>query len=303
MLNSRWFLDQVSDREINLHSLEEVIHVCQTKFQRLEILRIGYFGKTLVLDGKLQSAEVDEYIYHEALVHLPLMSHGGPRSVLIAGGGEGATIREVLKYPSVEKVYMVDLDEEVVEACKKYMPEWHQNTFDDPRVSLFFDDARKFIRDSDEKFDVIILDLPEPFEEGPAIKLYTVEFYQEVKEHLNDSGVVVTQATSVSVVNYRAYLCIARTMKEVFPVVRPYWASIPSFYQPWGFVFGSSGPDPMALTDREIAEKISALKGQLRYYNPEIHRAMLAMPEYMKRALKETEQINTDSNPISFYQV
>ncbi len=198
---------------------------------------------------------------------------------------------------------MVDLDEEVVEACKKYMPEWHENTFEDPRVSLFFDDARQFIRKSPERFDAIILDLPEPFEAGPAIKLYTVEFYQEVSEHLNEDGVVVTQATSVSVTNYRAYQCIARTMKEVFPVVRPYWTSIPSFYQPWGFVFASSGPDPLRMPEEEIRARLSALKGGLRFYNPEIHRAMLALPEFLKRAIQEADEINTDSSPISFYQV
>lgn len=303
MLNSRWFLDLVSEKEINLHSLEEVIHVSQTKYQRLEILRLGNFGKTLILDGKLQSAEVDEFIYHEALVHLPLLSHPGPKKVLIAGGGEGATIREVLRHPTVEKVYMVDLDEEVVRACIKYMPEWHENTFEDPRVSLFFDDAREFIKNSDEKFDVVILDLPEPFEAGPAIKLYTVEFYQEVRDHLESDGVVVTQATSVSVANYRAYQCIVRTMKEVFSVVRPYWAAIPSFYQPWGFVFGSSGPDTMALSNQQIEKKISALKGSLRFYNPETHWAMLSLPEYLKKAIEAAEEINTDSNPISFYTV
>ncbi len=303
MLNSRWFLEVSSDREVNLHSLEEVIYTSQTKYQRLEILRIGSFGKALILDGKIQSAEADEFIYHEALVHLPLLTHGQPRSVLIAGGGEGATIREVLKHPSVEKVYMVDLDEEVVRACMKYMPEWHQNCFDDPRVKLVFDDARAFIKNSEELFDVIILDLPEPFEAGPAIKLYTVEFYQEIRDHLGPEGVMVTQATSVSVVNYRAYQCIARTLREVFSVVRPYWAAIPSFYQPWGFVFASNGPDPLGIEPKELTRRIGSLKGSLRFYNPDTHRAMLSLPQYLKEAIDSATEINTDSNPISFYQV
>ncbi|NOX19981.1 MAG: polyamine aminopropyltransferase [Nitrospirae bacterium] len=301
MLGSRWFLEITTDKEANLHSLEEVIYTGQSRFQRVEILRIGSYGKALVLDGKIQSAEADEFIYHEALVHLPLLTHGLPRRVLIAGGGEGATIREVLKYPEVEKVYMVDLDDEVVKVCKEYLPEWHRGCFDDPRVEVVFDDARKFIDESNELFDAIILDLPEPMEAGPAIMLYTKEFYASVKEHLKDDGVMVTQATSISVNNYDAFRIIHNTISQVFPIVRGYWTSVPSFYIPWGFVFASKDRDPKALTIEEIQTRLANLKDGMRFYNPEIHHGMLALPEFLKRAVNEETRVNLDDSPISFY--
>ncbi len=301
MLGSRWFLEVTSDKEVNLHSLEEVIYTGQSRFQKVEILRIGSYGKALVLDGKLQSAEADEFIYHEALVHLPMLTHGNPSKVLIAGGGEGATIREVLRYPDIEKVYMVDLDDEVVKVCMEHLSEWHRGSFDDPRVEVVYADARRFIEESEEKFDVIILDLPEPMEEGPAIMLYTEEFYRSVGEHLLEGGVMVTQATSVSVNNYNAFRIIHNTISQVFPKVRGYWTSVPSFYIPWGFVFASHEKDPLNLSTSEIKKGLENLRGEMRFYNPEIHHGMLALPEFLKKALKEEKRVNKDSAPISFY--
>ncbi len=294
MKHFRWFLEVASDSEINMHALDEVLHSSKSEYQKVEIFRLGKFGKALILDGKMQSAEVDEFIYHECLVHPVLLSHGSPKKVLIAGGGEGATIREVLRWPTVEKVYMVDLDEEVVNACKRLMPEWHRGAFEDGRVKVIYDDARRFIRTSKERFDAIILDLPEPMEEGPAILLYTEEFYREVGEHLEEGGVMVTQATTVSVVNFRAFSIISNTIREVFKIVRPYWTSVPSFYQPWGFVFASQQKDPKALQLEEIEEKLSGLKGQLRFYSSEIHYALFALPEYIKEAIQKEKAINRD---------
>ncbi len=301
MLGSRWFLEITSDKEANLHSLEEVIYTGQSRFQKVEILRIGSYGKALVLDGKLQSAEADEFIYHEALVHLPLLTHGDPRRVLIAGGGEGATIREVLRYPNIEKVYMVDLDDEVVKVCMEHLPEWHRGSFDDPRVEVVYADARKFIADSEELFDVIILDLPEPMEAGPAIMLYTEEFYESVKQHLTDDGVMVTQATSISVNNYDAFRIIHNTIGQVFSVVRGYWTSVPSFYIPWGFIFASNQKDPQNLSIQEIKDRLDTIEGEMRFYNPRIHHGMLALPEFLKKAVQEETRVNRDSAPISFY--
>lgn len=301
MLDSRWFLEVTSDREINLHLLKEVIYSGQSRFQKVEILRLGSYGKALVLDGKLQSAEADEFIYHEALVHLPLLTHGAPKRVLIAGGGEGATIREVLRYPEIEKVYMVDLDDQVVQICKEHLSEWHQGSFDDPRVELVYADAREFIANSKESFDVIILDLPEPMEAGPAVMLYTEEFYESVRRHLASDGVMVTQATSVSVNNYDAFRIIHNTIGQVFSVVRGYWTSVPSFYIPWGFIFASNSLDPKKLTEQVIKERLSKVSGKMRFYNPEIHHSMLALPEFLKEAIKEEKRVNRDRSPISFY--
>ncbi|RMG04848.1 MAG: polyamine aminopropyltransferase, partial [Nitrospirae bacterium] len=294
MLGSRWFLEFTTDKEASLHYIEEILHASETAYQRLEIMKLGSYGKALILDGKLQSAESDEFIYHETLVHPSMITQGSPEKVLIAGGGEGATIRECLRYPSIKKVVMVDLDGEVVEACKVHLNEWHRGAFDDTRVEVYYEDARRFIRESDEKYDVIILDLPEPMEEGPAIMLYTREFYKEVSDHLLPGGVMVTQATTVSTNNYQAFSIIHNTIETVFPIVRGYWTSVPSFFVPWGFIFASNERDPLSLDNKELERRVSQISGDLRFYNPQIHRSVFSLPNYLKTALEEETRINSD---------
>jgi len=223
-----------------------------------------------------------------------------PASVLIAGGGEGATIKEVLRHQSVTEVILVDLDPEVVHACREHLPEWHQGAFDDPRVKVFYDDARKFIENSDKKFDLIILDLPEPFDGGTVPLLYTKEFYQTIFDHLTETGSMVTQATSTAAHNCSSFLIITNTAKKVFPVVRPYSANVPSFFSPWGFVCASKNADPLAVPTDKIRKRIKNLDG-LRFYDYEMHGGLFALPKFLKEALKKEERINKDSAPISFY--
>lgn len=300
MLNSKWFLEFTTDHEGSLHSLAAVVYSKQTEFQLLEILKLGGYGKCLVLDGKIQSTQSDEFIYHESLVHPSMVSMDARASVLIAGGGEGSTIREVLRHQSVTEVILVDLDPEVVHACREHLPEWHQGAFDDPRVKVFYDDARKFIDTSDKKFDLIILDLPEPFDGGTVPLLYTEEFYQTIFDHLTETGSMVTQATSTAAHNCSSFLIITNTAKKVFPVVRPYSANVPSFFSPWGFVCASKNADPLAVPTDELKERIKNLDG-LRFYDHEMHGGLFALPKFLKEALKKEERINKDSAPISFY--
>jgi len=300
MQHSKWFLEFTTGEEGSLHNIEQVLYSSMTEYQRLEILALGSYGKCLVLDGKIQSTQADEFIYHESLVHPALITTDAPASVLIAGGGEGATIREVLRHPGIEKVSLVDLDKEVVEACKEHLPEWHRGVFDDPRVEVVFDDARKYIENSDAKYDLIILDLPEPFEGGPAPLLYTREFYQAIADHLTESGAMVTQATSVAVHNCASFLIIHNTIRQVFPVVRPYSANVPSFYSPWGFVYASKRTDPLSLPSGELEKRIGRIEG-LRFYDHEVHAGMFALPRFLKEALAAEERVNTDADPISFY--
>ncbi len=301
MLNSRWFLEVSTKHEINLHSLDDVIHESQSRFQKVEILKLGSFGKTLVLNGKIQSAEKDEFIYHESLVHPAMITSGNPSRVLIAGGGEGATIREALRYPSIENIILVDLDSEVVDVCRRYLTEWHQGAFDNPKVRVVYDDARKLISETEETFDIIILDLPEPDEAGPALMLYTKDFYEEVYSTLGDNGIMVTQATSIASNNYDTFSFIFNSIKQVFPVVRGYWTSVPSFYTPWGFVYASKGDDPLLLGKDEVKRRLSRLSGELRFYDSDMHTAIFSLPRFLKEALKKEKRVNTDKSPVSFY--
>lgn len=299
MKNSRWYIDKTSENEIIFHSLEEIIYSGNSHYQKIEIIKTGNLGKCLFLDGKMQSAEVDEFIYHEAIVHPVMLLSDTPKRVLVAGGGEGATIREVLKYP-VEEVVMVDLDEEIVKICMEHLPEWNNGAFDDPRVKLIIDDARNYISKTKNYFDVIIVDLPEPTEGGPAFLLYTKNFYEKVKEALTDKGLMVTQAASVSINNLKVFASIVNTLKEVFPYVNPYTVYIPSFFAPWGFVLASKSMKPASDNGKTI-EIPDQLKNKLKFYDFDTHISMFSLPKYLKEAIQKERVVISDDNPISFY--
>lgn len=300
MLNSKWFLEQTTGNEGSFHSIKEILYAGRSRYQRIDIIRTGSYGKCLILDGKMQSSEADEFIYHEAIVHPALFVSELPEKILIAGGGEGATAREALKHPTVSRVVVVDLDKEVVDICQKYLPEWHCGAFEDSRVDLHFDNAREFIENAGE-FDIIILDLPEPNEGGPAFMLYTKEFYEIVFRRLKDNGILVTQAASTSVNNLKVFTSIMNTLKHVFPVVRPYMVNIPSFFAPWGFVLASKGNDPLSLQAKHIERKTDSLKGPLMFYDYETHLRIFSLPKYLRQAAAREDVIISDSSPLSFY--
>jgi spermidine synthase len=210
----KWFFDKISQNLLQLHAISDVLYSGRTKFQSIEILKSPSFGKLLVLDKKIQSAEVDEFVYHEALVHPPMIAHPKPEKVFIAGGGEGATLREILKHPSVKKAVMVDIDADVIKVCRELLPEYHAGAFEDKRSHIYNTDARKWLADSKDKFDIIIIDLTEPVEEGPAYLLYTKEFYEIVSDKLTSDGLISVQSGSTSYVELTNIKAVARTLLE-----------------------------------------------------------------------------------------
>jgi len=299
MKNCKWYIEQISENEIILHSLREIIYSGVSPYQRIEVIRSGNLGLCLLLDGKMQSSEIDEFIYHEALVHPVMILSESVEKVLIAGGGEGATLREVLKHP-VKEVIMVDLDESVINIAKNYLPEWNSGAFDDPRVRLIIDDARAYIETTKDYFDVIIIDLPEPAEGGPAFLLYTEEFYKKIKEALKDSGMMVTQSASASINNLRVFVSIVTTLKRVFPYVKPYITYIPSFFAPWSFVLVSKKTNP-ELSSEEITRKLSFIQDSLKFYDIDAHTGMFSLPKYIKKAIEQGGVVIHDDSPLSFY--
>jgi len=298
----RWFHDYVNPDITILHRIKEVIYSGQTKFQSIAIIDNDSFGKCLVLDGKIQSSEVDEFIYHEALVHPAMVTHPNPEKVFIAGGGEGATLREVLAHNTIKKAVMVDIDEEVVNICRHFLPSWHQNSFDDQRAELHFADARAYLEKNDAKLDVIIIDLPDPLEKGPARLLYTREFYELVKQRLQPDGIISVQAESANWTQIANFVDIVNTLANVFPIVRPYQAHVPSFNSLWGFATASQKLDPQKLTPEEIDLKISTrISRQLKSYDGLTHQAMFTIPKHLRLKLSEIEKVITDKEPISIY--
>jgi len=299
---SKWLYDEVSPDLIQLHSIKQRIYSGQTKFQSVEIADTGSFGVCLVLDGKIQSSTQDEFIYHEALVHPAMLSHPCPETVFIAGGGEGATLRDVLIHNTVKRVVMVDIDQQVIGICQRFLPSFHQNSFDDPRAELHFTDARRYLQETDERFDAIVIDLVEPLEAGPACLLYTREFYQLVGERLNSGGIMSLQAGASGWTNLQNFTAIINTLKSVFSVVCPYQVYVPSFVDLWGFATASQCLDPTKLPPEEIDRRIlSRLPRKPKSYDGIAHQALFALGKHLRHKLATTKRIITDKKQIFTY--
>ena len=227
-----------------------------------------------------------------------MFTHKDPRRVLILGGGEGATLREVLRFESVDEAVMVDIDEELVGLCKKYLPEWSRGSFEDKRAKLVFQDARKYVEETSKKFDVVISDLTEPLEEGPSLKLFTKEFYQSVHRVLAEDGVFVVQSGPASPMYSDLLFSVTRTLKEMFPHVRPYSSFILSFQISWGFVLASKGRDPLEVEEAEIKERLKKGNfGDLTFFHPRIMRPLFVLPLYLERSM-DRGRVLTDADPF-----
>lgn len=294
------FFDQITPDDGLYIKIGSKIWKGKTHYQKVELLKLKGFGKALILDGKIQSTVGDEYVYHESLVHPAMLSHPEPKNVLVIGGGEGATIREVLKHKSVEKCVMVDLDEEVVQICKKFLPEMHQNSFYDRRVEFYFEDGRKFVeRAKDSSFDVIIMDSTDPLEGGPSYLLFTVEFYREVLKKLTKNGIFVVQSNMVRQGNNLCFGSILKTISSVFPKAYGYYTYVPSFFTMWGFSVGSKGPDIRRNSPSKIDELIKRrIKGKLRYLDGKFINKMCTFSKDILEELKNVSRIIRDSRPL-----
>ena len=299
----KWFHDRVNRDLIQLHSIEEVLYTGRTRFQSVEIICTGRFGRCLILDGKMQSSEVDEFIYHEALVQPAMIAHPCPETVFIAGGGEGATLREVLSHKTVKRAVMVDIDEEVIATCKRFLPNHSQGAFEDKRTELYHVDARDYLAKAKESFDIIIIDLPEPVEEGPAYLLYTREFYQIARDRLTGNGFISVQAGAASLTELFCLSSVNNTLKSVFPIVNPYQVDVPSFGGPWGFCVASMKLSPFLLSTEEIDERIASRSlSNLEAYDGLSHQGMFSLPKHLRRELAGTAKLITDKEPLYAYQ-
>jgi len=288
-----WYRETGTPYEFHHFAVKSFLFTGRTAFQEVAILDTHEYGKMLVIDGRTQSAEEDEYIYHEALVHPAMLTHPDPRRVLIIGGGEGASLREVLRYRGVERVVMVDIDRELVELCQKWLPEWHQGAFQDPRVELLFADGQDYIAHTAMIFDVVIIDICDALEEGPALALYTETFYRSVQRRLAAGGLLVVQAMELSGLDYADHVEVRDTLGQVFPVVQSYATFIPSFWADWGFLIASDGLDPAHMPSDLLRERLRTrgaigvedVARQLEFYDPDAHGRMFALSKDVKARL------------------
>ncbi|MBV8067421.1 MAG: spermidine synthase, partial [Candidatus Eremiobacteraeota bacterium] len=196
-----WYVEEFAPTEQHHHAVDDVYYSGRSAFQQIAVLRSPVFGKMLVIDGDTQSAQADERIYHETLVHPALAGAGDRREVLILGGGEGATLREVLRSADVERCTMVDIDETVIELSKKYLAEWSDGAFDDARARVIIGDALDFMRSDAARYGVIISDLTEPLEDSPSHALFNDRVFESIKSRLADGGIYVLQASTGAAIN------------------------------------------------------------------------------------------------------
>jgi len=266
---SKWLIEDIEPGFRAEYKLDRILGSTVSKFQTVDLVDIEPFGRSLVIDGLLQSCRVDEFVYHECLVHPAMLLHANPKNVFIGGGGEGSTAREVLRHRSVERCVMVDIDGDVVKFCKDHLEENHA-AFADPRLTLVIDDAKAWVESSDMKFDVIIMDLDDPLEGGPCYQLYTTEFYSTLRSKMNPGGVLVTQSGQAGIKQHHlVFSPISRTLRDVFPRVVPYNQAIYSFLDEWGWnlaLTDEGAPAPAGMSAADVDARIAArVEGELQF--------------------------------------
>lgn len=280
-----WFTEKHTPYVDFSIKVDRQLYSGESEFQRIDIFDSKEFGRFLTLDGYMMLTEKDEFIYHEMIVHVPMCVHSSAKRILVIGGGDGGTVRELLRYPTIEHIDLVEIDELVVEICKKYLPHT-AGCLGDPRIHSYYEDGLKFIRHCENEYDLIIVDSTDPF--GPGEGLFTKEFYGNCYKALREDGVMVNQHESPfykedAYAMQRAH----KRIVESFPISRVYQAHIPTYPSGhWLFGFASKKYHP--IRDANWV-KWNALGLKTRYYNTQLHAGSFALPNYVEEMLRDVE--------------
>ncbi|MBW2059318.1 MAG: polyamine aminopropyltransferase [Deltaproteobacteria bacterium] len=275
MKEEEWFQEKVRDQVGQMVRVRRRILSEETPFQRIEVFDTDQFGRVMALDGAINLAEKDEFIYHEMLAHVPMCVHPRVESLLVVGGGDGGVVREVLKHP-VGRVDLVEIDQRVIEVTRRYFPEVSCG-LDDPRVHIHIEDGTLFVQGAREAYDVIVVDSTDPI--GVGASLYEETFYRHVFSALRSGGIVTTQTES-PFFDQDIIKDLYPKLREVFPIVRTYLAPVP-FYPGtlWSFAFCSKGVDPLADFN---PSGTSVERIETYYYDSEVHRGAFIVPRCMR---------------------
>lgn len=278
-----WFTEEHTPTVRFSIKVKEQLLSKKSPFQQIDVFDSDEFGRFFTLDGLMMVTEKDEFIYHDMIVHIPMATNPGIKKVLVIGGGDGGTVRELTRYKTIEKIDMVDIDEMVVNVCRQYLKQTSRK-LDDPRVTLYFEDGLKFIRRFENEYDLIIVDSTDPF--GPGEGLFTKEFYGNCFKALTEDGILVNQHENPYYETFLGAMQRAhRRIKELFPVCRVYQAFIPTYPSGhWLFGFASKKFDP--INDLN-AEAWNALGLETKYYNTELHTGSFMLPNYVKKILEQ----------------
>lgn len=272
-----WVTEQQNENVNFTCRVKRTIYSEKTEFQQVEVLETEYFGKMMILDGVIQTTTFDEFIYHEMIVHVPMLAHPAPKKVLVIGGGDGGSVREIIRHKSVEKVDWVDIDGRVIEICKAYLPEWNSSVWGNSLVEQKTEDGLKHIKESEGEYDVVIVDCSDPV--GPGELLFTREFYKDIFGALKEDGLFVQQTESPF---YHRELIkrVQQDVKGIYPVTGLYTASIPTY--PSGlhcFTIGSKKYDP--------SRQLRPADFETRWYSAKTHEASFILPPFIEELTKE----------------
>lgn len=257
----------------------------ESDFQRIDVYESPEFGRFLALDGNIILTEKDEFIYHEMITHVPMAVHPSAKNVLVIGGGDGGVVRELVKYPEIECIDLVEIDEQVVQVCRDYLPQT-AGKLDDERVYIHYEDGLKFVRSRENEYDLIIVDSTDPF--GPGEGLYTREFYANCYKALREEGIMVNQHESPFYeADAKACMRAHKRIVESFPISRVYQAHIPTYPSGhWLFGFASKRYHP--VRDMDGAKWLE--RGlETRYYTPKLHEGAFCLPAYVEKLLRKVE--------------
>lgn len=275
-----WFVEKLHPSWRQAMSIDEVLYHDKTEHQDLIVFKNGSWGTVLALDNVVQTTTGDERAYHEMIVHPAIIAHGRVRSVCIVGGGDGGTLREVVKHEMVERIVEAELDPGVIEFCKVHLPTLSDGAYDDPRLELAFGDAAKYMALEGEKFDVIIVDSTDPI--GPGAVLFTTEFYENCRARLNEGGILITQCGVPAVQAQELAQTQSRQREAGFADVSFYLTVVPT-YAGGHMALGWASDDPTRRRVRVDTLKARPLPVDLDYYSPETHVAAFAHPPWIER--------------------
>lgn len=277
-----WMKETLYDTHAQTLRMDEVLYDSDTDHQRLVVFENGRFGRVLTLDGVVQTTEGDNAIYHEMLTHVPVLAHGHAKDVLIIGGGDGGMAREVLKHSTVERVTMVEIDAGVIDFSKTYLPQLSQGAFDDSRLELVIADGAAFVKETEKRFDVIIVDSTDPV--GPGEVLFTDTFYGHAKRCLKPGGILVTQ-NGVPFMQGDELTNTMRAFKALFANWTCYTATIPTYaFGPMALGWGTDG-DAGNVDLQTLQQRFEESGLDPFYYTPEVHMGAFALPGYIKKLM------------------
>jgi spermidine synthase len=292
---THWFANYHSE-SMYQYVRAEPLHVEETGYQKLTVLDSERYGRIMTLNGEIQIASDCDHCVHEPMIHPAMLTNPDPDDVLVIGGGDGASSRELLKHDP-RRIDVVELDDRVVKICREYFPSFAAG-FDDDRVRLYFDGGREFVRQTDHEYDVVVLDISDP--KGPAASVFTREFYQELRACMRPDGVLVTHCESPDSTGETFYR-INATLSDVFDHARPYRHWVPAYIDFWGRTVASCEYDPRSLSVEQLEQRFADRGIDIEWLTPELSHAMFrSLNKQVRDRLDEEWQLLTETETATF---